>query len=423
MATIAAVRQHPSKRISFPRITRPSVSAGTTVFLAYIFAGLTIQVGVLAQLGISGPEASNWFFITWMTTGLFSLGLSLFTKQPVSINLSIAALVFIAGSASGFSLPQIVGANLAVGVVGVALSLLRLTDTFARIVPPQIAIGVFAGTIMAFMWKTSILAIGDPVYSAPVIGSFLVALAITFLVALAITRSHLVAVIAAAMAGFVGVVIIAGMPDAGGSMALPQLALPSFDFDPASMLALGLPLLILTVGIGNLQALAVLRSEGFQARGNFYGLAAGVASLVNALGGGHPAAIGGSSIAISSGTSAGPKESRFWAIVLSSVPTIAVAVAAVPVIAVVQDLPLSYTLTVGALALTAAFKALVKKTVSGPMRYGAIAAFVAAALPLHLAGLPMAFWALAAGVAVAGALESGQLLQAWRPSRAAAQQQ
>ena len=92
MATLTAVRQHPGNRISLPRITRPAVSAGTTVFLAYIFAGLTIQVCVLTQLGISGPEASNWFFITWMTTGLFSLILSLFTKQPVSINLSIAAI-------------------------------------------------------------------------------------------------------------------------------------------------------------------------------------------------------------------------------------------------------------------------------------------------------------------------------------------
>ena len=92
---------------------------------------------MLTQLGLSGPEASSWFFVTWMTTGLFSLGLSLFTKQPVSINLSIAALVFIAGSASGFSLPQILAANLMVGVVAVGLSLLRLTDAFARLVPPN----------------------------------------------------------------------------------------------------------------------------------------------------------------------------------------------------------------------------------------------------------------------------------------------
>ena len=78
------------------------------------------------------------------------------------------------------------------------------------------------------------------------------------------------------------------------------------------------------------------------------------------------AVIGGSSIAISARTSAGPKESRFWAIVISSVPTMVVALAAVSVIAVVQDLPLSYTLTVGALAMSLAFKVLVKKLFLGP---------------------------------------------------------
>ena len=281
MSTLTSVRPHPGKGISFPRITRPSVSAGTTVFLAYIFVGLTVQVGVLTQLGIAAPEASSWFFITWMTTGLFSLCLFLFTKQPVSINLSVSALIFIAGSASGFTLAQILGANLVVGVVAVALSLLRLNDLFSRIVPPQITIAVFAGTVMAFMWKTSLRAFEDPVFSAPVIGGFLVALVVT--------RSHLLAVIAAAVVGFVGVVITAGAPDASGSMALPAMALPAFDFNPSSLVALELPLLILTVGVGNLQALAILRSKGFPAQGNFFGLMAGAASLVNALGGGHPA--------------------------------------------------------------------------------------------------------------------------------------
>jgi benzoate membrane transport protein len=344
---------------------------------------------------------------------LFSLGLSVFTKQPVSINLSVAAMVFIAGSASGFSLAQILGANLVLGVVAVALSLLRLNEIFGRIIPPQIAIGVFAGTVMAFMWKTSLRAFEDPIYAAPVIGGFLVGLVIT--------RNHLVSVIVAAVVGFVGVVITAGMPDAGGSMALPAMALPTFDFSPSSLVALGIPLLILTVGIGNIQALAILKSEGFKTQSNFFGFEAGAASLVNALGGGHPAAIGGSSIAITSGPAAGPKESRFWAIALSSIPTILVAFAAVPVIAVVQDLPLSYTLTVGALALTLSLKVLVNKTVTGPMRYGATIAFVAATQPLQMAGLPMAFWALVAGVVAAGVLEQGQLLKCWMPNRAAMQ--
>ena len=45
-------------------------------------------------------------------------------------------------------------------------------------------------------------------------------------------------------------------------------------------MALGLPLLILTVGVGNLQALAIFRSEGFPARGNFFGFTAGAGLLM-----------------------------------------------------------------------------------------------------------------------------------------------
>ena len=86
--------------------------------------------------------------------------------------------------------------------------------------------------------------------------------------------------------------------------------------------------------------------------------------------------------------------------------------------AIVQDLPLSYTLTVGSLALTLSFKVLVQKTVSGSMRYGTMIAFVAT-LPLHMAGMPMAFWALLAGVGAAGLLESGQLMRCWLPNPAA----
>ena len=64
--------------------------------------------------------------------------------------------------------------------------------------------------------KTSLRGVDGPIYAGPVIGGFLVTLIIT--------RSHLVAVVAAAVVGFVGVAITAGMPNAGGSVALPVMA-------------------------------------------------------------------------------------------------------------------------------------------------------------------------------------------------------
>ena len=382
-------------RVTFPRINRAALSAGTTVLLIYLFAGLTIQVGVLTQLGISAEEASSWFFVTWMTTGLFSVALALFTRQPVSINLSIPALVFLDGAAGDFSLPQIIGANLVVGAVAIALSALRLTDAFTRLVPPQVALGVFAGSMLLFMSKASKLAVADIGVSGPVI--------VGFVLVLALTRSHLFAVAAAAASGFLSVVIINGVPAVGDSLALPHLSAPAIAFDLSAIAALGLPILVMTFGNGNLQALAVLRSEGYSVKASMLGLVAGFTTVVNALGGGHAAAIGGSTTAVA----AGPSRSRFWAIVLSSIAVVAVALAAVPVIAVVQDMPLSYTLTVGALALVMSFRRVVQKTLEGPVLAGGLTAFTVAALPLQIAGMPMAFWALVAGMVVATAMRPG----------------
>ena len=413
MSSYTLTRSGIHQRVSIPQINRSALSAGMSVLLIYLFAGLPIQIGVLTQLGLPAQEATSWFFITWLTTGVFSLALTLFTKQPVSINLSIPALIFLAGAAGGFSLPEIVGANLLVGLVAIGLSVFRLTDGFARLVPPQVALGVLAGSMLMFMWKTFQLASTDLTVSGPAI--------IGFALALGITRNHLLAVITAAVSGFLGVVVADGSPAIGGAVTLPQLSAPAIDLDPSAIVALGIPLLILTAGLGNIQSLAVLRSEGYKVRGNLFGLLAGIATVVNALGGGHAAAVGGSSTAVAAGADAGPQKSRFWSIVLSSPPVIVVALAAVPVIAIVQDLPVSYTLTVGALALVSPFIRVWGKTVDGPMRFGALVAFGLVLLPFQLVGMPMAFWALLAGTVATKAPELGRIRRIWRPGRALAE--
>ena len=213
MSTVAHVRLGSRVEGSFRQINRSNLSAGMTVLLVYLFAGLPIQIGVLTQLGLSSDEASGWFFITWMTTGLFSLILALFTRQPVSINLSIPALIFLAGAAGGFSLPQIIGANLAVGVVAIALSLFRISDAFARLVPSQVAIGVFAGSMLLFMLKTSRLAVTDLTLSGPIIAGFILTLMVT--------RRHLLAVAVAAGVGMLVVMATDGLPGVGSSAGLP----------------------------------------------------------------------------------------------------------------------------------------------------------------------------------------------------------
>ncbi|MCH7906316.1 MAG: benzoate/H(+) symporter BenE family transporter [Chloroflexi bacterium] len=402
MTTFPSLRHSAVSTFSFRGLNRQAASAGLNVFAIYMFVGLTVQVGVMTQLGLSDSAASGWFFITWMTTGGVSLVLSLATKQPVSINLSIAAMVFLAGAAGGFTLPQILGANLIVGVASVAVSVFRLTDAMTRVVPSQIAIGVFAGSMLGFILRTGDLAASSVSSTGPAIGGYALALLVT--------RSQVMAIAIAATAGLVGVLLTGGMQSADIGYELPLSALPVIEFNLRAIVSLGIPLFILTAGVGNIQGLAILRGAGYRIRGNMLGVIAGGTSIINALAGGHPAAVGSVSVVVSSAPSAGPAGARYWAIVLSSVPVIAIAMLAVPVIAIVQALPIAYTLTVGALAMLAPFRQTFAKTMSGDMRLGALAAFALAAVPYQALGMPMAFWALVAGVAISGVFERRQLI-------------
>ncbi|MDP7534742.1 MAG: benzoate/H(+) symporter BenE family transporter [SAR202 cluster bacterium] len=239
MSTIASRTTVPHIRESVRQINRSNLSAGISVLLLYLFAGLPIQIGVMTQLGLSPAESSSWFFVTWMTTGLFSFGLALFTKQPVSIKLSIPALIFLAGAAGGYSLPQIIGANLLVGVVAIGLSTFRVADAFARLFPGQVAIGVFAGSMLLFMLKTSQLAVTDIAIAGPILAGFVLTLAAT--------RNQLLAVALAAAVGLLGVLLTDGVPNVTSSVGLPEFFPLAIELHPAAMIALGIPPLILVV--------------------------------------------------------------------------------------------------------------------------------------------------------------------------------
>ena len=89
MSTISILHRPRTAMTTLRGPNRKAMSGGMTVLMLYLFVGLPVEIGVLGQLGITGPEAASWFFITWLTTGAFSLFIALQSRQPVSINLSI----------------------------------------------------------------------------------------------------------------------------------------------------------------------------------------------------------------------------------------------------------------------------------------------------------------------------------------------
>jgi benzoate membrane transport protein len=136
----------------------------------------------------------------------------------------------------------------------------------------------------------------------------------------------------------------------------------------------------------------------------------GLMTIANAFLGGHPAAMARTSSAMLGGSAAGPLEKRYWAAIVAFLPAVAVALSAGVVMALVTVLPAEYILAVAGLAILASFEDALVRSFSGPLKVGASVAFAVTLSSVTIAGLPSAFWALAAGIGVSLIVERNEIL-------------
>jgi hypothetical protein len=97
-----------------------------------------------------------------------------------------------------------------------------------------------------------------------------------------------------------------------------------------------------------------------------------------------------------------------------------IAVAATPVVTVVQMLPRSYLLALVGLALLAPVQLALGTAFGGALRFGAMVAFVVAATPLTVAGATSAVWAIPVGLVASLLTERDELLPRWCAPRSGA---
>ena len=105
---------------------------------------------------------------------------------------------------------------------------------------------------------------------------------------------------------------------------------------------------------------------------------------------------------------------------MASAGALGIAAAAGPVVALVGALPASFVAVVCGLALVGPFQESLQRSLDGPLRFGALVAFVTAATPFTVAGVGSSSWALVAGVAASLAVER-EALRATRGERPAPQ--
>jgi benzoate membrane transport protein len=387
-----------------------AVSAGLTAVLFFAFAPLPVLVAVAADLGLSDAEAARWLAVVWATGAVASIALSVAHRQPVSITWSVLSLVYLGALAGRFTFAELVGANLVAGVAILVLALAGVGERVTRLVPLPIVLGMFAGSILDYLTG----AVAATAADGAVAGSAVVG----YLAARAAGARRIPPVAVGVVCGAAALIATGGPGPIDAAWSPPSLAIPAIELSPAAILTVSPPLVVFALALGNVQGLGYMAAQGFRPRATAISVAVGIASIVNALFGGHQASVARATSAIVGGPEAGPAEGRWRASVIASAGALGIAAAAAPVVAVVGALPPGFVAVVCGLALVGPFQDALSRSLNGPLRFGAMVAFLVAATPFTVAGVGSSTWALVAGLAASLAAERGELTlpvsPAWR---------
>jgi benzoate membrane transport protein len=382
-------------------IGMPAITAGMIANIAYLFGATPFLLGVLGTMPLSPAHVSSWFFIVFLTSGLGSIALALRYRQPIAMGWSPAALIFIGSVATRYPVAELLGATLAAGVVVMLLGLTGIGTWLMRWLPLPLVLAMFAGTI--FPYATSIFA----QFSVQpfVVGATLAG----YLVARSQNRAWLPPVGGAVLAGVLAAVIAGDTTLASVTWGLPHVQLMSPSLGVGSLIALVLPLVLLTIATGSIQGIGLLTRHGFRPPVNVITTSVGVVSIVNALFGGHVASLQSASGAVLVGEEAGPRERRYIAVLIAGVGCVVIAVGALVASGLLGVLPVSLVVSLAGLAVLRTLMDAVEQTMTTRLHQGAFFTFIIAASPVTILGLGPALWALLGGYLVSLLLERDAL--------------
>jgi benzoate membrane transport protein len=380
--------------------------AGLTAFVWYAFGALPLHLEVAAALGLSPAESSSWIFVIWFVSAAITIGLSLFYRLPIPITWTIPGMIYLGTLAGKFTFPEIVGANLMAGIAIVVLGLAGIGERIMAWLPLPIVMGMFGGSILVYVTRMVAATVNDVLVAGVTVAAYLVG---RFIASPRVPPMGL-----AIVGGGVAVSLFGNTAPDAISFAFPELGYPGMTFSFAAFVAVSLPMIILAMGLGNVQGLGFLIAQGYTVPVTHITVFTGVNSIVNAFLGGHASTVARTGAAIVAGPEAGPKEGRYWAAVISAALTVLIALGAGTLTSLLVALPRTFVVTLAGLAIFASLQGALETAFGGKLRFGALVALAVAATPFSFLGITSGFWALPAGVLASLLAERADLFAYWR---------
>jgi benzoate membrane transport protein len=383
----------------------PAFLAGVTAFVYYAFGALPLHIGVSQQLGLTPGQTSSWVFIVWFSGAVWTICLCFYFRQPIPITWTVPGLIYLGTLAGQFDFAEIVGGNVMAALLFLLLALLRMGERIMKWLPLPIVMGMFGGSIFNYVTRTVGAVVDDLAVAGVTVAGYLVGRAIG--------NRKIPPVGLAVVFGGVAVAISSDLNMAAIPWALPEVAVPEMRFSLPAFVAISLPLVVLAMGLGNVQGLGFLLAQGYRVPLNVISIATAICSIINAFFGGHTATVARIGAALMAGPDAGPPGGRYWGVVTAAALSLTLAFGAGTVAVLVRVLPPGFVVVLAGVAILASFQDALEKAFGGQMRFGALTAFAVAATPFAIFGITSAFWAVLAGLAGSLLAERRELLAYW----------
>jgi len=369
-------------------MSAPAVVAGFVAVLVGFTSSVAIVFQAAQALGATPAQTSSWIWALGLGMGITSLGLSLWTRQPVLTAWSTPGAALIAAS-SGLSMAEGIGAFI---VCAALILLFGVTRWFERLmdrIPMALAAALLAGVLARFGLDAVLT-----VKSAPLM---VLAMAAAYLLGKRFFPRYAVP---AVLAAGVAVAALQGRLQLGAvdwAWAQPVWTTPSFSL--AAIIGVGLPLFLVTMASQNLPGVAAQRASGYQTPISASISATGLASLLLAPFGGYAFNLAAITAAICMGREAHEDPARrYTASVAAGVFYIAIGLAGGAVVGLLSAFPRELVAAVAGLALLGTIAGGLAAALKDEQhRDAAILTFLVTLSGLTLLGIGSAFWGVVAG--------------------------
>ena len=358
---------------------------GFSSSVALIFQAANSMTGASSQL------TSSWVFALCIGSGLSSIVLSLYYRQPVLTAWSTPGAALLIGSLHGITPQLATGAFL---VSALLITLCGVTGLFARLmhkIPTGLAAAMLAGVLVRFGMN-----VFEQLAIQPVL---IISMLLAYLLAKRLYPRYAILLVL-----LVGSLLAWQQHLLQGNEQTLSIAIPVFtwpDLDIPTLLGVGLPLFIVTMASQNLPGVAVMRANGYQAPVSASLSVTGIINLILAPLGCYAINLAAITAAICMGPEAHEDPKQRYKAVFAGIGYLIAGVFGASIVSLFAVLPQALIMGVAGIALFGTIGASLHSALENEhQREAALLTFLVTASGLTLWEIGSAFWGLVVGIVV-----------------------